>query len=196
MRQANRRKGKLVMLLCMALSPFTPAAIVQAEPGQTQGEIYVTGNLLQSACQLAMESAYQTVTLGDIGSARLRNPGERGPAIEIAIMLRDCVSSDSDLRDSRGNRLWSRDQPAISVQFYGVKDALNPELFSLQGVKGVGLRLLDGDRQPLSAQALWTSRSLLPGDNRLIWHIAAERTLGVLQPGSYYAVLHLGVSYD
>lgn len=98
------------------------------------GVLQVRGALTESACRLEMASAWQDISLGEIGTGRLQNVGDRGTPVAFELLLRDCLRSPAGSRDSRSGALtWANDQPAVTVTFRAVQDADNPQLVKVQG---------------------------------------------------------------
>lgn len=161
------------------------------------GSLYVTGALTESACRLEMESAYQTVSLGEIGTGRLAQIGNRGTPVGFALKLTDCLTSPSGSRDVRtGGLTWGGDQPAVTVRFSAPRDADNPQLVKAQGVSGLGLRMLDGQGRDVRLGDRGAALALTPGQNALTYTVAPERTATRLTSGSYRAVVDFHLSYD
>lgn len=161
------------------------------------GSLYVTGVLTESACQLEMESVYQTVSLGEIGTGRLAQVGNRGTPVGFTMRLTDCLASPSGSRDLRtGGLTWGGDQLAVAVRFSAPRDADNPQLVKVQGVSGLGLRMLDGHGRDVRLGDRGVPLALTTGQNALTYTVAPERTAARLMSGSYRAVVDFQLSYD
>ncbi|EPE3626023.1 type 1 fimbrial protein [Serratia marcescens] len=162
------------------------------------GALYISGALTESACRLEMDSARQDIVLGDIGTGRLTQLGNRGTPVKFELRLRDCLRGPAAVRDERTGALsWALDQPAVRVGFTAVADAENPQLAKVVGASGFGLRLLDslGRDVRLGSRGapLWIAP---PGTDVLTYTIATERTSAPLQSGAYQAVVDFNLSYD
>ncbi|HEJ9150382.1 TPA: type 1 fimbrial protein [Serratia marcescens] len=161
------------------------------------GVLQVRGALTESACRLEMESAWQDISLGEIGTGRLQNVGDRGTPVAFELRLQDCLRSPVGSRDARTGALsWASNQPAVSVSFRAVQDADNPQLVKAQGVAGLGLRLEDGRGQDMRLGSRGEPLLLTPGQNALSYTVAPERTKAALVAGSYRATLDFSLSYD
>ncbi|OCJ45448.1 fimbrial protein [Serratia sp. 14-2641] len=161
------------------------------------GVLRVHGALTESACRLDMTSAWQEIELGDTGTGRLRNIGDHGAPVVVRLRLQDCLPGPARTLDARtGNRLWSADQPAVTVSFSAVADADNPQLVKVQGAGGLGLRLTDVWGRDVRLGSRGAPLLLTPGQNELIYNITPERTRASLQAGAYWAQMNFGLSYD
>ncbi|HGM5336610.1 TPA: fimbrial protein [Serratia marcescens] len=161
------------------------------------GVLQVRGALTESACRLEMESAWQAISLGEIGTGRLQNVGDRGAPVAFELRLRDCLRSPAGSRDSRTGALtWANDQPAVTVTFRAVQDADNPQLVKVQGVAGLGLRLTDSRGQDVRLGSRGEPLLLTPGQNVLTYRVMVQRTRAPLLSGSYVAVVDVRMSYD
>ncbi|MBH3276405.1 fimbrial protein [Serratia marcescens] len=161
------------------------------------GVLQVRGALTESACRLEMESAWQDISLGEIGTGRLQNVGDRGTPVVFELRLQDCLRSPAGNRDAHTGALsWAANQPAVTVTFRAVQDADNPQLVKAQGVTGLGLRLEDGRGQDVRLGSRGEPLLLTPGQNALSYTVAPERTKAALVAGSYRATLDFSLSYD
>lgn len=206
-RQDWRYYGSLGGLALMV--PLTLGAmlwLLPAAQGQTadnwytdgaNGVLQVRGALTESACRLEMESAWQDISLGEIGTGRLQNVGDRGTPVAFELLLRDCLRSPAGSRDSRTGALtWADNQPAVTVTFRAVQDADNPQLVKTQGVAGLGLRLADGHGQDVRLGSRGVPLLLTSGQSALSYTVAPERTATILAAGAYRATVDFSLSYD
>jgi hypothetical protein len=76
-------------------------------------------------------------------------------------------------------------QPIITVGFLAPADSDNPELFALEGTRGIWLRLTDLLLSTTSILVSGASPSLLPGNNELTWYVIPERTSAPLVHGPF-----------
>lgn len=141
-RQCLRVKAAAALMVPLVLGAvwaMLPSAYA-ADNGNVDGAngvLHVRGALTESACRLEMQSARQDVWLGETGTARLAQVGDRGTPTAIRLYLRDCLRSPANNRDLRsGNRVWSTEQPAVSVSFVAPADADNPQLVKVRGLPG------------------------------------------------------------
>ncbi|HIB8307017.1 TPA: fimbrial protein [Serratia marcescens] len=161
------------------------------------GVLYVQGALTESACRLEMDSGRQDIALGEVGTGRLTQTGDRGTPVQFELRLADCLRSPAGSRDLRtGGLVWANDQPAVTVSFRAVRDADNPQLIKAQGVSGLGLRMETARGEDVRLGDRGAPLLLTPGQNSLSYTIVPERTAANLAAGSYRAVVDFHLSYD
>lgn len=160
------------------------------------GTLYVTGALTESACRLAMSSAYQTVNLGTVGTGQLLYEGQAGTPVVVQLRLEDCLSSESRARNQLGDLLWSPDMPAMKIRFLARGDSQDPGLAAVTGAKGIGLQLSDASRHPILLGQYSAPQLVSPGQNQLTYYVTPVRTTAGLNAGAYHALIRFQVSYD
>ncbi|MDW5500711.1 fimbrial protein [Pseudomonas lundensis] len=161
------------------------------------GVLNISGVLSEGACRLAMDSADQTVTLGVTPLAELVRVGTRGAATAVTLRLRDCLRGSGASQDPRtGNLSWGRQQPVMTMSFLAPADADNPQLVKVQGVSGIGLRLVDSRQRDVRLGSRGIPQFVSPGDDVLVWYVAPERTRAPLQAGAYRATVNFRLSYE
>ncbi|WP_272578295.1 MULTISPECIES: fimbrial protein [unclassified Providencia] len=160
------------------------------------GALYVQGALTESACRLAMPSTYQTVDLGTIGTGQVEKVGQMGTPIAIQLRLEDCLRGESRSRNKAGNVLWSPDMPAMKIRFLAPTDAQDEQLVSVLGAKGMGLRLSDAERNPITLGQYSHPQLISSGHNQLTYYITPVRTTAELRSGAYRALIRFQVSYE
>lgn len=161
------------------------------------GVLHVHGSLNESACRMAMTSAWQDVPVEKIETSQLRRIGERGKPAEFELRLEDCAAASSRSRDSyTGNVTWSDGQPTVSISFHAPLDMDNPQLIKVSGANGFGLRLTDRFGRDVRIGDFATPLPLEPGQNQLIYTITPERTRAGLIPGNWWSQIDIGLSYE
>ncbi|EKT54412.1 fimbrial protein [Providencia burhodogranariea] len=160
------------------------------------GTLYVQGALTESACRLAMSSAYQTVNLGNVGTGQLQQVGQTGTPVAVQLRLEDCLSGESRSRNNLGNLLWSPDMPAMKIRFLAPADKQDPRLAAVTGAKGIGLQLSNAESHPIILGQYSAPQLISPGQNQLTYYVTPVRTAAGLNAGAYYALLQFQVSYD
>jgi type 1 fimbria pilin len=191
----------MVPLTVGAVLVLLPASMAQAADNAhvdgANGVLRVRGALTESACRLEMASAHQTVQLGDTGTGRLREVGDRGTPVAVRLQLKDCLRSPANNRDERtGSVLWSTHQPAVSVSFAAPADANSPELVQVRGAGGLGLRMTDSQGRDIRLGSRGAPLLLTSGQDALNYQLVAERTRAPLEAGAYSAHLDFRLNYD
>ncbi|MGE8399075.1 fimbrial protein [Pseudomonas sp. P1B16] len=184
----------LAALLCSAsVSTLSFAAGSTAQTAEFQ----VTGTLLESACYLDPSSAYQTVSLGDLSTARLSLPGDQGTPVALHFKLQGCIRSKGGREDEQqGSLVWSAIEPVAALAFTAVADADTPELIRVTGAEGFGLRLLDIQGHDVRLGRTAPGWFVSPGDSQLTYYIRPERTAAALRPGAFRASVNVNLAYD
>ena len=160
------------------------------------GSLYVHGALTESACRLAMSSAYQTIELGTVGTGQLQQVGQMGTPIAVTLQLEDCLSSESRNRNQLGNLLWSPDMPAMKIRFLAPSDKQSPNLVAVDGAQGLALQLSDVAYQPIRLGQFSSSHLISPGQNTLTYYVTPVRTAAGLTAGAYTALIRFQLSYE
>lgn len=189
----------MMLLMNVAIWVMVPSvhAANNGDVNDVYGVLHVRGALTESACRLEMQSAWQDVWLGETGTARLAQIGDRGIPTSIRLYLRDCLripTNDIDLRS--GNRLWSTEQPAVSVSFVAPLDENNPQLVKVRGASGLGLRMTDALGRDVLLGSSGSPLMLTPGQDVLNYSVTVERTRAPLQAGAYSSHVDFKLSYD
>lgn len=190
--------GALVMM-----APVSVAAMLMLLPASyaadngTNGVLYVTGALTESACRLEMSSARQDIWLGETGTAQLDSLGAQGTPVAVELRLKDCLRTPASQRDERTGALsWANTQPAVTVSFTAVADSDNPQLVKAQGVSGLALRLADPRGRDVRLGSRGEPLFLTPEQSSLIYTVTPERTRAPLVAGTYRAAVDFRLSYD
>lgn len=199
MQQQKWRLAALALLTgCMSLSIAHAAESVVADgvDGNT-GVLQVRGALTESACRLDMRSAFQDVYLGEVGTGRLSNIGERATPVKFQLQLRDCLRGSSRNVDERtGTLLWSANQPSMTISFTAPADIHNPQLVRVNGASGIGLRLTDPANHDVALGMRGQPVMLTPGQNQLTYAVALERTPAALRAGAFWSQINFKLNYD
>lgn len=161
------------------------------------GLLHVRGALTESACRLAMDSAWQEVDMGTTATGALKKPGDQGTPVRVEIRLEDCLPSPTSVRDARsGALLWSRDQPSVTVSFVAPGELSNPGLVQVTGASGLALRMTDRHHRDIRLGNEGQPLLLEPGGNSLFYYIVPERTPAPLVAGAWSALIHFRLNYD
>lgn len=161
------------------------------------GVLYVSGSLTESPCRLAMNSAYQSVVLGNTETADLKQVGQTGKPVPFHLELRDCIEMPTSLENVRtGQTAWSSTQPAVKIRFIAPTVPFMPTVARVNGTQGLGLELTNrqGDVLPLDETS--NPHLLASGQDTLTYYVTPIRTAATLQPGAYSAVIAFEMLYE
>lgn len=189
---------KLGLRICSAAWLCSASVLTHAASDLAQtAEVHVTGTLLESPCYLDPASTYQTLSLGDLTTARLVRLGDQGKPVALHFKLRGCIRSNGGRQnDQQGTFIWSAIEPVATLAFTAVTDADTPELIRVIGAEGIGLRLLDVQGNDVRLGNTAPPWFVSPGDNQLTYYIRPERTAAPLQPGAFRASVNVNLAYD
>ncbi|EJO30312.1 fimbrial protein [Achromobacter marplatensis] len=190
-------KSAILVALLLAANPIVGLTADKPDARGPHATFHVSGALLENACSLAMDSAYQEIWLGNTSTADLNRAGDQGAQVAIKLRLRGCVRTEGGRRDEHGGALaWSRAEPVIGVTFGASADMDNAELASVTGAAGFGLRLSDALRRPIDLNKPSRPWFVKPGDSVLTYYVTPERTSAPLRPGAFHAYINLYLTYD
>jgi len=163
----------------------------------THGVLQVQGTLTESACRLAMSSAWQTVDMGNTSTGMLQQVGRQGTPVAVQLRLEDCLSGESRSRNQLlGNLLWNPDMPGMKIRFLAPVSTENPQLIAVSGTKGLGLLISDQHKMALTPGIYSSPILVSPGQNQLTYYITPVRTYAGLNAGAYRAQIQFQLSYD
>ncbi|WP_153011391.1 fimbrial protein [Type-D symbiont of Plautia stali] len=192
----RKMQGSALISCAILFSSMAQAGFTDGLVDGNYGVIRAHGTLTESACRLDMRSADQSVSLGNIATGKLQNPGDTGNLVPVALYLHDCLRTSSANRDVKGNLTWSASQPAASFTFTGIEDIDNPQLIKTHGVEGIGLRIKDALRNNVTLGQRGKPLLITPASHVVIYYIAPERTHNNLRAGSYFATVNFRLNYD
>ncbi len=161
------------------------------------GVLYVSGSLTESPCRLAMESASQSVDLGNTETASLPKVGSKAHSIPFNITLLDCIEMNTLLKNSNtGDAVWSSKQPAAKIRFIAETVPLMPKYAKVFGAQGLGLEISTSQGDALSLNTKSNPLLLSPGDNVLTYYVTPVRVSDDLSPDAYSAIISFEMLYE
>lgn len=161
------------------------------------GKIFVYGSLTESACHLSMDSAFQSVDLGNVETASLKAIGAQGHKTPINIELLDCIETPTILRNNKsGNVTWSTSQPGMKIQFIAPVIPFRPNIASVEGVTGLGLQITNPKGKEIAFGEYSEPQLISSGQNILTYYVAPIRVAEKLQAGAYRSVISFQITYE
>lgn len=174
------KKIILATLISGAMSASAMAAPVSAG----QGTVTFTGSIIEAACGIAPESTDQTIDLGQVASAQLKDGGASRP-VPFSIELVDCDTSINSIAD---------------VTFTGGQNPARPGSLAIQGTAagaGVVITGLDGAPVTLDGSAGAGKINLQDGDNSLMFSAFLQgNPTGTPTPGEFTALANFTMQYE
>ncbi|MDD9338902.1 MAG: fimbrial protein [Providencia heimbachae] len=192
----NAFGGMLLALLTTSITATELDKVDNWDVDGANGTLYVHGALTESACRLAMSSAYQTIELGIVSTGQFQQVGQSGTPVPVVLRLEDCLSGESRSRNQLGDLLWSPEMPAMKIRFLAPADEQNPRLAAVTGAKGIALELSDAARYPIMLGQFSSPHLISPGQNQLTYYVTPVRTSAGLDAGAYFALIRFQLSYD
>lgn len=161
------------------------------------GVLYVSGSLTESPCRLAMESASQSVNLGNTETADLPKMGSKGRSIPFNITLLDCIEMNSVLENlNTGQTAWSSKQPAAKIRFVAATVPFMPQYARVAGAQGIGLEITTPQGKGISLNNMSVPLLISPGDNVLTYYVTPVRISDELLPDAYSAIISFEMIYE
>lgn len=151
------------------------------------GRASFKGQVIASACTLAMEDTWQAIDMGETPVRDLQD-SFAGPEKKFRLRLRNCELAGT------GKRVYTASR--VRVTFDGLQGE-TPDKFSLTGqAEGINLQILDN--QGYSARVGKVMPPLLLNGNEegLDYTLRVVRNGQPLKAGDYYAALRFKVDYE
>ena len=192
------KPGTVTAVICLLWISLATCAQAEDEPQLSHdGQLEVNGSLHHAPCVLDMSSAYQTVELNNVLRSQLQRPGDSASPVALQLRFLDCRRVAGSLTNERTGRLvWSLYEPVLSVAFLAPADADDPRLIKVQGITGMGLRLIDPLGRDVRLGDHGAPLFLAPGRDTLTWQIQPTRTSAPLTNGAFRATVDFRLTYD
>ncbi|ECH1486076.1 type 1 fimbrial protein [Salmonella enterica subsp. enterica] len=152
------------------------------------GQATLYGEVLASACSIALSDRYQSVPMGELPLRDIQSG--KAAVRDFVIHLDNCLASDSSLIDKKID-------PAIRVRFEGQRGS-QPDVFRMQGeAKGVALQLRD-ERQDIVHPGEYLPAVYQKAYNQQVlkYRVALVPDGQALVGGDYSAALRFSINYE
>lgn len=159
------------------------SAMMACAENHIWGKVRLGGSILETPCAIAMDSLDQTIELGTVPLATLKQWGE-GPRHPFVIRVIDCrLDSSSGVMPSS----------QFSMTFDGASE---PDGFSTFGTaKGVALRLDDAQGDVVSPGMPLLAGMLDVGDRQLEYGLRVVSNHSKYTPGSFQSIIRFKLDY-
>ncbi|WP_171264711.1 fimbrial protein [Acinetobacter sp. ANC 4558] len=182
--------SSLVILMTVPLSTS------YAEVAGNVGKIRVHGALVESACQLEMTSADQSIDLGTIQTADFKSIGDKAKAIPFEILLQDCISTNTSMTNFKtATEYWSTDQPAFKIRFLAQSAQGFPNLISVNGAKGIGLQISEENGTPIALGTNSHPLFITPPQEIFKYWITPIK-IATLEPNAFQSIISFELIYE
>lgn len=192
------KRTLLFNAIILSLAPVFTAGADSFDIDGLHGTLTVNGMMTEAPCAMDVtKSMRQEVSLGEIPSSSLRKPGDRAEPVSFELEFRNCIRTQSRLRDVRTDTpTWDAIQPVISVSFVAVSDKHYPEMLSVKGVSGLALEVTDAQGEDIRLGSQGRPQFLDAPQGSLHYFVTPVRTPEKLTEGSFSAVMDFKVDYD
>ncbi len=141
----------MAVFSALTLGVATSASAVTTVNG---GTVHFKGEVVDAACAVSLNSFDQTVSLGQVRSAKLKNDGDKSAPVGFNIELVDCDTQTSN---------------NVSIIFSGAQPAGKDKVLAVQGGAGtatnVGIKVLDYKGQEVSFDGTTPSSEYVASSN-------------------------------
>lgn len=161
------------------------------------GKLNILGSMHEVPCSLEMASMDQTIDLGAVSTSQLQRPGDQATPKAFQLLFKDCQRTAGSIRNERtGNLTWSAHQPVVTVMFVGLADADDARLLKVQGITGMGLRMIDALGRDVQLGSRGQPLFLPVGNSTQTWNVQPTRTSAPLTSGAFRAVVDFRLKYE
>lgn len=182
MRKMRVIRDGMVLLALLAVSPGSQALLLN-------GQTAMHGEVLASACTIALSDRFQTVSMGDLTLRDFHRGAER-PSRALVIHLDNCITTGKNQRVRQVD-------PPVRVRFDGIRGS-EPWLFRTQGgARGVALMLRDARQEvvyPGEYLPAWYQKAY--SQQALTYRIELVPDGSQITAGDYSAALRFSIDYE
>ncbi|WP_369308851.1 fimbrial protein [Providencia rettgeri] len=192
------KRTLLISTIILSTTPVFASGADAWDIDGLHGTLTVNGMMTEAPCSMDVtKSISQEVSLGEIPSYLLRNPGDRAEPVSFELEFRNCIRTQSRLRDIRTDTpTWDAIQPVISISFVAVSNKDYPGMLSVKGVSGLALEVTDAQGEDIRLGSQGRPQFLDAPQGTLQYFVTPVRTPEKLTEGSFSAVMDFKVDYD
>ncbi len=175
-------KKNIIIVALTALAAVSSSSVFAAA-----GTVNFAGNILDSACEVAVTSQNQTVIIGNFYKSEFAGMGDRTAAKDFDIILKDCPVTVTSAK----------------VRFDGAPDLVNPSLLAINSsvagaATGVAINLMSADKAdlPLHGENNYNYVLSSTQDNTLKFYAQYISTASSVTAGPANSVANFSVVYN
>ncbi|CAI2021030.1 Fimbria A protein precursor [Serratia proteamaculans] len=153
---------------------------------QGHGKVTFTGSIIDAPCSIAPESIDQTVELGQISNAALKDSGQSTPK-NFDIKLEDCSFGTPAAKNK------------VQVTFTGMASASGNGLLGITGnAKGASVAITQADGQVIELGKPTKEQALQDGNNTLSFaaYMQGDGASAAITEGDFQAVADFTLAYN
>lgn len=172
--------NKILAVLLMAGSVVSFANVATAADG-SHGTVKLHGFIIDAPCSIDSQSVDQTVELGDISSASLKDGGNSTPS-PFTISLKNCSLDTAN---------------TVTATFTGAEGA-NGNLGITGDAKGASIVLTDGAGTKIVLGEATSGQALQDGDNSLMFsaYLQGDGASSTVTPGEFTSITDFTLAYE
>lgn len=171
-------------LLAAAITFSTLSMAHAADQGH--GKVTFTGSIIDSPCSIDPDSVDQTVELGQISNAALKDSGQSTPK-NFDIKLENCSFGTPAAKNK------------VAVTFTGMASAAGNGLLGITGnAKGASVAITDGSGKVIELGKPTTEQALQDGNNTLNFaaYMQGDGASATITEGDFQAVADFTLAYN
>lgn len=162
------------------------SAFVAHAADQGQGKVTFTGSIIDAPCSIAPESVDQTVEMGQISNAALKDSGQSTPR-NFDIQLENCSFGTPAAKNK------------VQLTFTGIESAAGNGLLGITGnAKGASVAITQADGQVIKLGEPTKEQTLQDGNNTLSFaaYMQGDGASAVITEGDFQAVADFTLAYN
>lgn len=170
----------LAVSLALGMASFANAA------DQGHGKVTFTGSIIDAPCSIAPESIDQTVELGQISNAALKDSGQSTPK-NFDIKLENCLFGTPAVKNK------------VQVTFTGMESVGSKGLLGITGnAKGASVAITRADGQIIELGKPTKEHTLQDGNNTLRFaaYMQGDGASAAITEGDFQAVADFTLAYN
>lgn len=170
----------LAVSLALGMASFANAA------DQGHGKVTFTGSIIDAPCSIAPESIDQTVELGQISNAALKDSGQSTPK-NFDIKLENCSFGTQAAKNK------------VQVTFTGMESASGNGLLGITGnAKGASVAITQADGKVIKLGKPTKEQALQDGNNTLSFaaYMQGDGASAAITEGDFQAVADFTLAYN
>lgn len=176
---------KLNKVMMAAVIAFGSTSMAHAAD-QGHGKVTFSGSIIDAPCSIAPESIDQTVELGQISNAVLKESGKSKPK-NFSIKLEDCTFGTPATKNK------------VSLTFTGMESTAANGLLGITGsAKGASMAITQADGQIIKLGTPTKEQALQEGQSTLNFaaYMQGDGALAAITEGEFQAVADFTLAYN
>lgn len=176
----NMNKKMLAAVIALGMSSMAHAA------DMGHGKVTFTGSIIDAPCSISPDSIDQTVDLGQISNAALKDGGKSAPR-NFSIDLENCSFGSPAAKNK------------VSLTFTGMQSAAANGLLGITGTaRGASVGITDGSGAVIELGKATTAQTLQDGKNTLSFaaYMQGDGASATITEGDFQAVTDFTLAYN